>query len=181
MGFIVNRNIISSTWGELDNFYCRIENYRLNKLEGRLDVTVKSYLDKQGARDTYPTYVEDQPPKSYLLGGLIELEDSSLDVNDYNYFKFFLTSSIEVVEDITEERYVSESFMYTDFDDEGNLVEREGWTDPVLAEVKIGEETVTKTKIDLTPITGSIYQYAYQKVVQEYSKVFGSGSIVEDP
>lgn len=180
MGFIVSQSILSSNWGELDNFYCRIENYRLNKIEGRVEVTVISYLDREKAAQTYPEYKEDMPPKSYLLGGLIEYNSQSIDLNEYNHFKFYLTSSMEILEDITEERYVSESFMYTDFDEEGNLVEKEGWTDPVLIHVKIGEISKTKTKIDLTPITGSIYSYAYTRVMGEYSKIFGQENIIGD-
>lgn len=180
MGFIVSQSILSSTWGELDSFYTRIENYRLNKIEGRVDVTVISYLDREKAAQTYSEYKEDIPPQSYLLGGLIEYNSQSIDLNDYNYFKFYLTSSVEIVEDIIEQRYVSESFMYTDFDEDGNLVEKEGWTDPKLTDVKIGETLETKTKIDLTPITGSIYNYAYQMVTEKYSEVFGKDNIIGD-
>jgi hypothetical protein len=180
MGFIVSQSILSSTWGELDSFYTRIENYRLNKIDGRVEVTVMSYLDREKAVQTYPEYKEDTPPKSYLLGGLIEYNSQSIDLNEYNHFKFYLTSSVEILEDITEERYVSESFMYTDFDDEGNLVEREGWTDPKLTNVKIGETRETKTKIDLSPITGSIYSYTYIRVMGEYSKIFGQENIIGD-
>ncbi len=180
MGFIVSQSIYSSTWGKLDSFYTRIENYRFDKITGRLDTTVMSYIDREKAELTYPEFTEDPSPKSYLVGGLIEYNSSSMDINDYNYFEFYLTSSVEVTEELFEKRWVSESFTYTDFDDEGNLVEMISWTDPELKNIKIGETTTTKTKIDLSPITGSIYSYGYQRVMEEYSKIFGQGNIIGD-
>jgi hypothetical protein len=180
MGFIVSQSIYSSTWGELDSFYTRIENYRFDKITGRLDTTVICYTDSEKAKLTYPEFTQDPPPKSYLIGGLIEYNSSSIDMNDYNYFQFYLTSSVEVTEDLFEERWVSESFTYTDFDDDGNLIEIETTTTPELRSIKVGEILVTKIKIDLSPITGSIYSYGYQRVMEEYSKIFGSENIIED-
>jgi hypothetical protein len=180
MGFIVSQSIYSSNWGELDSFYTRIENYRFDKITGRLDTTVMCYIDSEKAKLTYAEFIQDPSPKSYLIGGLVEYNSSSIDINDYNYFEFYLTSSVEVIEDLFEESWVSESFTYTDFDDDGNLIEIETTTTPELRSIKVGEILVTKIKIDLSPITGSIYSYGYERVMEEYSKIFGSENIIED-
>lgn len=179
MGFIVSQSVNSSTWGKLNQFYTRIENYRLDRINGKLHTTVLSYLDKEKADLTYPEYINSTSTQSYVLGGLLEYNSQSIDLNDYNYFVFHLTSSLEVIEELFEDRYVSESYSYFDYDEEGNVVELEGWTNPVLQNIKIGEQTVTKYKVDMSPITGSLYEYSYQKVKEEYGKIFGNENIID--
>jgi len=89
--------------------------------------------------------------------------------------KFNLTESESVSVIQYSSSYQDEVVEYIDFDDDGNEVVSER-TEPVEV-VTSASVDVIKSKINLDLITGSVYEYAYSKVKEYYTGIYGVNNV----
>lgn len=178
MGFIVNHKVENATHGSLDTFYVRIEMYRIDKIHMKLYTTVKCYTSADGAYKTWLDNRLNDYAGSFLIGN-VKWDDEEIDLNELNSFEFSLVKEVDIEQPIYEIQTKTRYVPYFDFDDEGNVVEKEG-EEEYEEEVEVGTESVTVKELDLTPIIEtSIFEVAYEKVKQEYGRVFGNEYIID--
>lgn len=198
MGLTINKKLYSETHGVVDSIYCRLESVIYQRPNSRLTYTLQFYTSEEGLEGTYPKYFEDMAPSSSAMMPVkcYEIVSGSvsgskiLDVDDDGnelygvefelplHHRMFLTSSEEITKNIYEEQDVYNTITYTDYDDEGNLVEksREEYSGSEM--VKVGEETSVKTYADHDLVkTSSIYEITYEKAKTDLEVFFGSGSV----
>lgn len=179
MGILVNKNIIHPTYGEIESFYSRIENYRLDKLNGELFLTVSSYYDKDAAEIVNTRDLTQPAWFGYPVNGMVEVDGVEFDMNELNFYRIHLTSSYYTYEDIMEEQLITKEVTYYDYDEDGNMLEVTNEED-VYEFVKVGETPIEGTKIDFSPVTSSIFEFSYSIVKNKYLEVFGEDTIIED-
>jgi len=178
MGVIINRQIEDKDGNILDSFYGRIEHFVYSRIDGYFRVHANFYTSKEGAANSYSEYLyESSPSGSAILPPEVAVVSSSK-VELPIFSHYMLTSSYEVVEDVFEKQHVSQSYEYTDYDEEGNLVTFTGYN-IVEEDVKIGEEIRYRYK-SIPPLTSSIFDIGYEKLRGTLGTMFGTGSIIDD-
>jgi len=176
MGFIVSQSIETFLGDHLDSFYVRIEHYQLDKVRGTLGTTVAHYETPEAAAATFPKYLEDEPAP---YGRVTPSMSYDGEWKEYPmWYNYHVTSSVLVTEPFTSSSFHTELVDYIDFDENGDevVLQREEEFETITT----GSREVHKTLLDLGSITGSIYDYAYLKVKQTYSDIFGSENIIDE-
>ena len=176
MGFIVSQSIETFFGDQLDSFYVRIESYQLEKLRGLVGTTVAHYETPEAAAATFPKYAEEIPgppgrlPVSMSYNG--EWKEYPM------WYNFPVTASVTVLEPFTSSSFHTELVDYIDFDENGDeiVLQREETYETITT----GSIEVQKTLMDITLLTGSIYEYSYAKVKEIYSEMFGSENIIDE-
>jgi hypothetical protein len=179
MGIVVNKNIVHPLYGEISSFYSRIENYRLDKLNGELFLTVSSYYDKEAAeivnnRDlTQPSWF------AYPISGIVQISGSEFNIGDLNYHRVRLTSSYYTYEDVMEEQLVKEEITFYEYSEDGNMIEVTREED-VYKFVKVGEIQHENARVDFSIISSSFFEFCYDVIKQKYLDTFGEDTIIID-
>lgn len=176
MGFIVSQSIETFFGDQLDSFYVRIENYQLDKLRGTIGTTVAHYETPEAATATFPKYLEDEPAP---YGRVTPSMSFDGEWKEYPmWYNYHVTSSVTINEPFVSSSFHTELVDYIDFDENGDevVLQREETYETITT----GSRDVQKTLLDLGSITGSIYDYAYSKVKQTYSDLFGSENIIDE-
>ena len=176
MGFIVTGSITENgnLNRQVDSFYVRIENYTLHKTTGDLVVNSTHYISKESSSGM-PIYKEDYvglDASGTLLNQFI-YEDES-----YNYaypLEFPLTESVQVEQTSYSSSFADQIVEYIDFDDDGNEISAHRTES--IETIITGSEMVTKSKIDINIITGSMFKYAYKVTKDHYKSVFGASNV----
>jgi hypothetical protein len=179
MGFIVSQSIEHTIYGGISSFYSRIENYRLDKGNGELFLTVSSYYDKDSAEMVNTRDLTQPGWFAYPVIGMIQVNGSDFDMNELNYYRVRLTSSYYTYEDIMEEQLVREEVTYYEFDESGSMTEVTREED-VYKFVKVGETPIEGTRIDFSPISSSFFEFCYGVVKKRYLETFGEDTIITD-
>jgi hypothetical protein len=179
MGFIVSQSIEHPLYGQIPSFYSRIENYRLDKGNGELFLTVSSYYDKDAAEIMNNRDLTQPSIFAYPVHGIVGLNGSDFDMNEFNYYRIFLTSSYYTYEDIMEEQLVREEVTYYEFDESGSMTEVTREED-VYKFVKVGETPIEGTRIDFSPISSSFFEFCYGIIKKRYLETFGEDTIITD-
>jgi len=199
MGLRVNKKTFSRSHGLRESIYCRIERLLYKKVNGTLSYTLQFFTSKEEMDEMYTEYVEDSlgvnsvviPYTSYLIvesgsvsgSQILDIDESGSEIYGAEiqlplYNTHILSSSYETTEDIYETIPVYNTITYTDYDEEGNLVEKERQEYSGSVTEKVGEEAVIKTKYDHHIIlSSSIYDVGYEYVKKDLENFFGSGSI----
>ena len=159
MGFIVTGSIRENgnLNREVDNFYVRIENYVIHKTTGDLLVNTAHYISKASS-SAHPIYKEDYTGID-ASGHLIN--QFNYNSSDYNFaapFEFSLTTDEQVQQTTYSSSFSDQVIEYIDFDDDGNEIT--AYRTESIETITTGSETVTKSKININLITGSLYEYA---------------------
>lgn len=150
---------ITSSQGELDSAYLRIENYRVDKASGYLELTLAMYPTGEHAANGTKAYLEDtiingskvMSPEIYYKNKKIEYP---------TFMQFPLAVSVIVDVPIYEERIVQ--IKYKDFDDDGKVIEK---TKDAYQPVVVDTKKVTKSKIDIGVILdNNMFEHAYAMV-----------------
>lgn len=176
MGFKVNQLVEHDRYGYLNSFYVRIEMYRFDVVTGKLCITSAAYTNPLGAEKTHSKYKGEVSSHGSFLISQIKYNDDIIDLNDYNYFEFLLTKNVTVVEDVMEEQEVTTNELYFDFDETGDVVEK-NVERIVTKNVKVGECNVEKVEIDILPVYSDFFGHAYKLLKEQYAKTFGSANI----
>lgn len=190
MGVIINRQIEDRDGNILDSFYGRIEHFVYGRIDGYFRVHANFYTTKEGAANSFAEYLYESspsgaailPPQVTSISHSIEISGSTVVTSSLVELPIFthhmLTSSFEVIEDVYETQYISQSYDYTDYDEEGNLVPMTGY-EVVGQQIKAGEQVVTKYKA-IAPLTSSMFEIGYERLKDTLGQMFGTGSIVDD-
>ncbi len=174
MGFVVNKEITADNGGNLSSFYVRIENYVVNKITGFMAVSIGHYLDKEAAAQPY---IEDGIDCSGRIGFTLSY-DTVINLQLPTVRRYPLTETVTVPIQIKISDWSHELIEYIDFDENGNEVikERREWTQIVSYEMEDQE----RTRINIDLVNGDLYQYAYNKLIEEYKNIFGSANIINE-
>ena len=178
MGFIVNHKVDNDIHGELDSFYVRIEMYRIDVINMKLFITVMCYTSKEGAITTHLDSRLTEHTGSKNISDVI-FNGNHILLGNLSFFEFSLAKEVDIEQPVYETQTKTRTATLFDFDDDGNVIEKEG-EEEYEEEVQIGTEVVTVKELDLTPITEtSIFEFAYQKIKEEFGKVFGYESLID--
>jgi hypothetical protein len=178
MGFIVSQSIYHPIYGEIPSFYCRIENYRLNKISGNLFLKVGSYYDKNSVDIVNHRDLNDVSLYAYPIDGEIEYSSSVIDMNQFNYVDLKMTSSYYITNDIYEEIPTVETTTYFEYDDDGNMFETSS-EETVYKITKVGESYIESTRLDFSAVSESLYGFSYNMVKDMFGEVFGMDNIYD--
>jgi hypothetical protein len=177
MGFIVKQPL-ETNQGLLTEAYVRIEMYRVDMFYGLLHTTIAMYPSRQAALETFPVYFgEVNPHPSQIVG--VSLVYNNEEIEYPTYFEIPLVKDEEVEIPVFEEVTETKTSKYYDFDEDGNIVEREKQTEAKKI-VQTGTQTIVKQKIDINKNNGNIYSFAYEQIKREFGAIFGDENIIDD-
>jgi len=174
MGFYVTASI-ENDGNSYDNFYVRIENYAVRKHNGNVAVNIAHYMSKEGAAKAMPPHIEDIHQNSGEELLRLTHTYNGIEKSYPFHYEFPLTEEETVMVTTYSSSFSTQQIEYTDFDDDGNEVIKT--RDQQIETVHTGSQNVVKNKVNLDLMTGSIYTYAYEKIINEYAKVYGSENI----
>jgi hypothetical protein len=178
MGFIVNKNIEESLYGELPSFYVRINSYIIDKVNSELHLTVGLYISKELSDISTSRYYGEQTDVNYMIGGIVKIDEVEFDTNTLLYHRIPIINEVDVVEDIFEDKSIPQFITYYDFNDDGELVEFEKEVEPIVEKVKVDEIIHTKKQMDIQSIMNDgFYSYCYNIVKSKFSEIFGEETI----
>jgi hypothetical protein len=175
MGFIVSQSIEELDGLSHDSFYVRIENYQVNKFYGYVGVSVAHYDSYENLKASNSDYLEDRNTAGRRLNVSMSYNGEWKHWPMWNTYP--LTQSVMVTQTNYSSSWHPEVVNYIDFDDEGNEItgSREEWFETVYT----SSMEVPKTLINISLITGSVYDYAYNQLKNTYGKIFGSENIID--
>lgn len=177
MGFIVNKKIKTSDGRDIDSFYVRIESYCINRPTGYLFVSTRHYIDQESAKKSHGLYIGDSWDHSGAISVNISYDD--VDFHDFQHgFRYNLTEYVQVPVEVNRSSWSHEPMEYIDFDDDGNEIIKNivEWRETITTETEIQ----TKEKINLDIVGDDIYSYAYNRIIDSYSEIFGSDNIINE-
>lgn len=191
MGFIVKKTIEIN--GEIyDSFYVRVENFILNKKKSELLLVIAHYDNSISASEFMSEYIEDDKHTTGHLGMNVKFVNDPLN-DEGNYknlpkdndgdiifpttYTYDITTKENVEDLVTTTTYIDKEIKYIDFDDDGNEITKTKIEKTPIhnTETKI----IEKTKRMISNITKSPYAYAYEKLKETYSELFGSDYIID--
>ena len=180
MAIKINKTFNSLLAGELTEAVVRIENYRIEKLTGLFHVTLAMFKNETDAADFKFTYIEEflapqsewkkHPPMVIPTAIIVDGEEKTYPT----YIQIPFTTPVEVEEGVYEDMTTTET--YTDFDDDGNVVQK---SREVTVSQKTGTIMVSKNKIDMTVIGSDPYGWAYGKVKPYFEEIFGAENLTD--
>ena len=177
MGFIVTGSITENGGQnrQADSFYVRIENYIVHKTTGDLVVNSTHYTSKEDSLSAHPTYKEDYNglDASGMLSNHFLHEDES-----YNHaypLEFPLTESVQVEQTTYSSSFSDQVVEYVDFNDDGDEIS--AYRTESIETITTGSEMLTKARIDINIITGSMFEYAYKVTKDHYKSIFGASNV----
>tara|TARA_B100000768_G_scaffold145818_1_gene138773 strand:- start:2740 stop:3273 length:534 start_codon:yes stop_codon:yes gene_type:complete len=174
MGFYVTASI-EHDGNSYDNFYVRIENYNLQKPLGSVKAVINHYKDKAGALKAIPEYIEDiHVNNGEDMFRMVHKIDGVEKTHEYMH-DFPITEEETVTVTTYSSSISTQEIEFTDFDDDGNEVTKTRTQE--IETIHTGSANVVKNKVNLNLITGSIYPWVYERVINEYAKIYGSENI----
>jgi hypothetical protein len=175
MGLQITGSFIDGFENTQSDYYARIHFYSVDKHFGILNCTMAHFTNKEDAEDFSPTYQEDHNSVDntgmYGWPYYLPSQSDALPIP----LNFNLTEDETVSEIQYSSSYQDEVVEYIDFDDDGNEIVSER-IEPVEV-VTSASVDVIKSKINLDLITGSVYEYAYQKVKEYYTGIYGVNNV----
>ena len=172
MGLLITGSVTNHSGEQFDHFYARIDHYQLQKSLGHICTTLGFYESKEKAESMFPKYQED-----YLGNDASgNLGETSKDGEFLlSYIEFPLTSSEQVTVTSYSSSLEDRMVDYIDYDDDGNEVTKQ--RSQAIEVITTGSEEVTKSRIRMDLITGSIGEYAYDRLKIHLGEIFGSSNI----
>ena len=172
MGLLITGSVTNYKDDAYDHFYVRIDHYQLQKSLGHVCTTLGFYESKESAEPAFPIYQEDyaQSDNSGVVDSIKQGEELL-----EGYLEFPLTSSEQVTVTIFSSSFEDRMVDYIDYDDDGNEVTRQ--RSQAIEIITTGSEEVTKSRIRMDLITGSLGEYAYGRVKKHFVDIFGSDNV----
>lgn len=182
MALRINREIETINKGLVTEAYYRIESYHIDKPTGFMVVSGALYANKQDADESKFTYHEEildplnRPYKPGPVATLITLDGSSFEYPTL----FDIPISVEetVTEDVFEEKTMTRTVKYFDFDENGEIIEKTR-EEEYIDRQKTGTKQVVKSKIDLSIVKLDPYKWAYEKIKPALEVAFGQGNVID--
>lgn len=177
MGFIIKQPL-ETNQGLLSEAYARIEMFRVDKFFGLLHATIAMYPSRKAAIETFPVYFgEVNPDPSQVVG--VSIVYNGKEIEYPTYFEFPLAVPVEVEIPVFEDVAETKETKYYDFDENGNIVEKVR-EETKTKTVQTGTQVITKLKIDINQVDGSVYSKAYDLVKKEFGQIFGDENIIDE-
>lgn len=193
MGLLVTASYMNHSSNE-ESFYSRIELYQVTKDNPHIQVKVNYYLSKEYAEmatEEYPLQ------KSKDFRGLITpliwddeyvynpIVSGSIDFDTFvtggyhqieSWYLFPLTSSKEETTSYISESVTTEIVDFIDFDEDGNEItgSRE---EIVVTQTPVTESIIRHDWYDMTQITGSLFEFGYDKLKEKFITMFGEDNV----
>ena len=195
MGLIVSASYMNNQSNE-ESFYSRIELYQVTKDNPHLQIKMRYFLNKDYA-DMASEEWAGQKTKNYsgFVDPLIWDDDyvynpivsGSIDTETFitggyvqlsTWYAFPLTSSKEFTTSYISESISTQIVQYIDFDEDGNEItgSRE---EIIVTETPVTESVSIDRAYDMTQITGSLFEFGYQKMKEKFQLIFGSQSVFD--
>ncbi len=178
MGLYITGSVTDGQ-GELhNNYYTRIDYYFIDKTIGHLRCNVGSYLDKEAANKAFPVYQED-----YASSDAYGYFPTPISTGSYSWgagpdIHFPLTQSETVNITTYSQSWEDQIVDYIDYDDDGNEITVQR-TESIEI-ITTGSEEQIKSRITISNITGSLYDYAYERVKEYFTEIYGVNNIQDD-
>lgn len=165
MGFIVRKEVEIYGEGTLQEFYVRIDQYRILRNRSTLELLAAHFNTPDGAKLASGTYFGDQADYSGYLPTSMSFDNKTV-----NYNPRLIIELGEEVE--TDEYYTSSSIQmkeirYVDFDDNGDEVIK-----VQQKEYVVDTKTNKRKQKDLSFLSGNMYSFAYEKLKAKYKEDF---------
>ena len=173
MGFLITGSVISQKGTTHDHFYTRIDHYQLQKSLGHVCTTLGFYESKESTVGMFPIHQEDYLTTSDSSGhlGFVEKDGEMIE----SYIEFPLTSSEQVTVTSYSSSFEDRLVDYIDYDDDGNEVTKQ--RTQAIEVITTGSEEVTKSRIRMDLITGSLGEYSYDRLKTHFEEIFGSDNV----
>lgn len=179
MGLLITGSLTTFDGDSIDACYARIDHYNLAKSLGFIGMTIGFYKSKEDAEPMFPTYQEDYhlaDASGHIPGGL---KTGPGDNEIFpTYLEFPLTQSEQVTVTTYSSSFEDKMVDYIDYDDDGNEVTKQ--RSQRVAMMHTGSEVVTKSRIKMDNITGSVYEYAYHRFKEALEGEFGASNVNDD-
>lgn len=179
-----------------DSFYSRIEVYTIRKDVSNIQMKIGYYLDSQSAIDCSEEYPDEKdrnyfgkilpefwnPNKTYhpIVSGSIDT--GSILSGAYEPYEawhdFPLTGSKTYNRSYISESVTVQMVDYVDFDEDGNEItgSRE---EVVVTQTPVTESIVRNNVYQMTQVSGSIFDFGYQKIKEKFIQRFGSENVFD--
>lgn len=177
MGLYITGSLTDGGGDSHSNFYSNIIHYFVDKFQGTLNVRIGSYTDRSASIDAFPIYTED-----YGKNDASGYFPNPVSTGSYewggSYNVWHLTESVVVTETTYSHSWQDQLVDYIDFDEDGNEVTLQRSESVQVMHSQSSE--VSKSRIDLDQITGSVYTYAYDKVRGYFEDIYGANNVQDD-
>tara|TARA_R110000796_G_scaffold138473_1_gene254566 strand:- start:48 stop:575 length:528 start_codon:yes stop_codon:yes gene_type:complete len=172
MGLLITGSVTNHSGEQFDHFYARIDHYQLQKSLGHVCTTLGFYESKETAENMFPAYQEDYLGND-ASGNLGKTSKDGEVIQ--SYIEFPLTSSEQVTVTSYSSSLEDRMVDYIDYDDDGNEVTKQ--RTQAIEVITTGSEEVTKSRIRMDLITGSLGEYTYDRLKTHFGEIFGSSNI----
>lgn len=177
MGLYITGSLTDGGGDSHSNFYNNIIHYFIDKGQGTLNVRIGSYTNKSASIAASPIYTED-----FANNDASGYFPTPVSTGSYewgaNYTIFHLTQSVVVTETTYSSSWQDELVDYIDFDEDGNEITLQ--RNESIEVVTSASSEVSKSRIDLDQITGSVYTYAYDRVRGYFENIYGINNVQDD-
>lgn len=195
MGLVVSASYMNNQSNE-ESFYSRIEFYQVTKDNPHIHIRISYFLNKD-----YADMASEEWPgqKVKKLHGLIDpliwdddyvynpIVSGAIDTETFitggylqlpTLYAFPLTSSKEFTTSYISESVSTQMVEYIDFDKDGNEItgSRE---EIIVTETPVTESVSIDNAYDMTQITGSLFEFGYQKIKERFQTMFGSENVFD--
>ena len=177
MGFKVTKDVEFHNGASVDEFYVRIEDYKLEKHSGMIRTFHNMFTSRDGAQKAIPEFIEDLNTNdaSATLPPSMSYDGQQYWIEPSQYFP--VTESVDVEVTTYSSSFEDREVEYVDFDADGNEII--STRTESIETVTTGSDTVQKSRFKPDLITGSIFEHAYSRLKDHYAGIFGSDSITD--
>lgn len=177
MGLYITGSLIDGGGDSHSNFYANIVHYFIDKGQGTLNVRIGSYTDKSASIAASPIYTED-----FGNNNAAGYFPTPVSTGSYEWGSTFniwhLTESVVITETTYSQSWQDQLVDYIDFDEDGNEITLQ--RSESIQVVTSASSDVSKSRIDLDQITGSVYTYSYNKVREYFENIYGASNVQDD-
>lgn len=177
MGLYITGSLTDGGGDSHSNFYTNIIHYFVDKGQGTLNIRIGTYTDKSASIDASPIYLEDWDKNDATGYFPVPVSTGSYEWGgEYNIW--YLTQSVVVTETTYSSSWQDQLVDYIDFDGDGNEITLQ--RSESIEVVTSASSDVSKSRVDLDQITGSVYTYAYDKVRGYFEDIYGANNVQDD-
>lgn len=178
MGLYITGSVVDVFEEEHENYYARIDHYFIDKATGNLQIRVGNYIDKTAASKAFPIYQEDYGDSDTYGYFPAPVSTGSYSWGLGNDLIYSLTQSETLTVTTYSQSWQDQLVDYIDYDDDGNEITVQR-TESIEV-ITTGSEQQIKSKITLGNITGSLYDYSYEKVKGFFIGIYGINNVQDD-
>jgi|MDTC01.3.fsa_nt_gb uncharacterized protein YjbJ (UPF0337 family) len=178
MGLYITGSLTDAFGEVYSNYYTRIDGYFIDKALGNLQIRVGNYIDKIAAAKSFPIYQEDYADSDAYGYIAAPVNTGSYSWGQGPDLVYPLTQSETLTVTTYSQSWQDQLVDYIDYDDDGNEITVQR-TESIEV-ITTGSEQQIKSRITLGNITGSLYDYSYEKVKDFFVEIYGINNVQDD-